>query len=451
MSTIRRWSVLALLVFAPIWPRALAAQQEAAPRDTQTIRQQLDSLDQRVQILGRQLGRDSTAGGAARPQPRVTAGPGFVILSTDSSFQFRPQAVVQTDGRFYGGGAQALGNSTFLLRRLRPIVEVTAWRYFTARLEPDYGQGTTVLYDAYTELRLWPAFGLRAGKAKTPVGLEQLQSDRDLPFVERGLPTNLVPVRDVGLQALGAIEQGILSYAVGVFNGVPDRTNADGDATNNKDVGARLFARPFARTSGPLRNFGFGIAGSNGIDHGTLAAPALPSYVTPGQQTLFKYDSATAQGTRSRVNAQAYWYVGPVGVLSEYVVSSQRVARGAAAANIQNSAWQVEGSVYLTGEYAAFGTVTPRHPFDPAKHQWGALELSVRYSELTIDPDAFPTFALATQSVKEANAWGVDLTWRFAPAILLAVTYEVTQFTGGATVGNRPDEHFLVTRVQEAL
>ncbi len=328
---------------------------------------------------------------------------------------------------------------------------MTAWRYFAARLEPDFGQGTTVLYDAYTQLSFAPGFKLRAGKAKTPVGLEQIQSDRDLPFLERGLPTNLVPVRDVGLQALGDLGGGILSYSVGVFNGVPDRTNGDLDATNNKDAAARVFARPFARTSGLLQKFGFGIAGSKGVEHGTLAAPALPSYVTPGQQTLFKFDSATAQGTRYRVNPQAYWYVGPVGLLSEYVVSSQEVAKGAATAAIRNTAWEVEGSIYLTGEHASLGTVTPRHPFDPAAHHWGALEVSARYGELSIDPDAFPTFAGAAASVEAAKAWGADLTWRFAPAILLAVTYEVTQFTGGAAVGNRPDEHFLGIRVQQAF
>ena len=43
----------------------------------------------------------------------------------------------------------------------------------------------------------------RFGKFKPPVGLERLVSDSDMLFVERALPTDLVPNRDVGVQVYG--------------------------------------------------------------------------------------------------------------------------------------------------------------------------------------------------------------------------------------------------------
>jgi phosphate-selective porin OprO/OprP len=141
---------------------------------------------------------------AARPRPTFGAGrEGFVIKSADGAFQLKVRAYVQADGRFFLGGAPALGTSTFFLRRARSITDVTLWKYFALRLAPDFGQGKVVLFDAYLDFRPVAQFGLRAGKTKPPIGLERLQSATDIRFVERGLPTNLVPNRDVGLQAIG--------------------------------------------------------------------------------------------------------------------------------------------------------------------------------------------------------------------------------------------------------
>ena len=41
-------------------------------------------------------------------------------------------------------------------------------------------------------------------------------------FMERALPNALVPNRDVGVQVLGDIKGGLVSYLGGVMNGVAD-------------------------------------------------------------------------------------------------------------------------------------------------------------------------------------------------------------------------------------
>ncbi len=386
-----------------------------------------------------------TGAGAAQ-QTSLTAGrDGFAIKSTDGAFQFKLHAYLQADGRFFPGGAAALGTSTFLLRRARPVTDVTAWRYFSLRLMPDFGQGKVVLFDAYLDFRPLPEFGLRAGKMKPPIGLERIQSATDLRFAERGLPTNLVPNRDVGLQAFGDLAGGVLSYALGVFNGVPDLGNADGDATNDKDLVGRVFAH--------VGGAGFGVAASIGAEHGTVAAPSLPTYVTPGQQTFFRYrDSTIANGRRFRVAPQAYVYAGPFGLLGEYVASTQTVSRGAVTGReITNTSWHVAGSWFVTGEKASFTTVAPRQPFDPGAGHWGALELVARYGVLDLADSAFPVFAGVTNSATSAKEWGAGVTWHLAPAVQVALNYEETRFRGGAATGTRPSEHFLVTRFQQAF
>jgi phosphate-selective porin OprO/OprP len=441
-----------LLVIVGMWvslTRPVAAQQDTAvARDSQpSVAEQLEQLDQKVRVLARLLKlKQDSAAAAAKQQPRVVAGKeGFVIRSADGAFQLKLRGYGQADGRFFPSEAPAtLGTSTFFLRRARLITDVTLWKYFALRLAPDFGQGRVVLFDAYLDFRPVEQFGLRAGKAKPPTGLERTQSATDIRFVERGLPTNLVPNRDVGLQIFGDLAGGHLSYAVGVFNGVADLGNGDGDVTNDKDFSARMFA-----TVGGL---GFGIAAGTGTEHGSVAAPALPSYVTTGQQTMFRYrDSTVANGRRLRIAPQAYWYAGPVGILGEYVVSGQDVTRTTSSIRVTNRAWQVAASWFVTGEKAAFTTVAPRRPFDPKKNSWGALEIGARYGELQPDEDAFPTFAVVTNSVTRAKAWGAGITWHPVPGARFAVNYEQTHFTAGATSGDRTPERFLVIRIQQAL
>jgi hypothetical protein len=81
---------------------------------------------------------------------------------------------------------------------------------------------------------------------KEPVGLERLQSGANLLFIERGLPTQLVPNRDVGVQLHGKVWGNTLAYQVGYFNGVEDGGSGDIEVTDDgKDPAARLFVHPF--------------------------------------------------------------------------------------------------------------------------------------------------------------------------------------------------------------
>ncbi len=75
---------------------------------------------------------------------------------------------------------------TQILRRVRPTFSGTVYKYVDYFFRPDFGQGTTVIYDAYLELTYFPAAKVRVGKFKPPVGLERLQSDRE-PALGKGV------------------------------------------------------------------------------------------------------------------------------------------------------------------------------------------------------------------------------------------------------------------------
>ena len=127
-------------------------------------------------------------------------------------------------------------NDTFALRRLRPYLRGRILRRFEFYLNPDFAGGTLVVQDAYLDTIFSPAFRIRAGKGKTPFGMERLHSASNLLFMDRALPTSLAPNRDLGVQVLGDVHGGVFSYLAGVMNGVADGGSADLDTNDGKDV-----------------------------------------------------------------------------------------------------------------------------------------------------------------------------------------------------------------------
>src|SRR5262245_36474409 len=122
---------------------------------------------------------------------------GITIESDDEKFKLQLGALVQADGRFVPAGKVPPSSDTFLMRRVRPIIQGRVAEYFEFRLMPDFAGSNVVLFDAYIDTKFSERFRVRVGKDKTPIGLEQLYADYSLLFPERTLASNLVPNRDV--------------------------------------------------------------------------------------------------------------------------------------------------------------------------------------------------------------------------------------------------------------
>jgi len=416
------------------------------------------TLESRVSVLERndEIAAEAKAQAPKPPTIEVGNGKGITVTSPDKQYSFRFGAYVQGDNRTYlnGGGAP----DTFLIRSARPIIEAKATDYFSGRLMLDFGQGTTRLLDAYTDFKPVPdskLFSLRAGKFKVPLGLERWQAEQELLFVERGLTTNLVPFRDLGVMAFGELVPNRLSYELAVTNGAVDLGDNNIDNNSAKDINGRLFAYPFRQIGVPLlEDLGLGVAGSYGTHGGSAAAPnVVPAYLTTGQSPFFSYRSAAgsvvyANGTEQRLNPQAMYYHGSLGLLGEYVSDGQEVRRGATRRMLTNDAWMGIASYVLTGEDASFNGVRPSAPFDLAQGHWGAFEVVGRYGRLNVDSHAFPYFADITTSAKSATEMEAGINWYLNNAIKLNLDYAWTRFVGGAVSGDRAGEQVVMTRVQ---
>ncbi len=325
---------------------------------------------------------------------------------------------------------------------------------------PDFAGGKIVVQDAYFDVRYSSAFKLRFGKMKVPFGLERLQDEKATTFTERGLPTQLAPNRDLGIQALGELAGGAVAYQVGVFNGVADGGSGDGDVSDDKEGAARVFVKPFANGPALVQELGFGGAVTYGEKHGHLASPDTPQLKTPGQTTFFQlrtgttiFDTALESGRHWRATAHGYWYTGPFGVLAEYVRSREHVVLGTQRELADFEAWQVLGQWVITGDDATFKSVAPRHPFDPATGEWGAFDVAGRLGELrVVDAGTLDRgFADPAKAARRAWSAGAGVDWFPNRAVRFVLDVDHTWYTRGFKTGDRPAETSIIGRAQLAF
>jgi phosphate-selective porin OprO and OprP len=457
-----------VVVAAAMLPLSFAAAEPAESNDPAELKQEIQDLAQRLAILERKLEvQQEAAQAAAAETPVVKASPkGFSFQSKDGANLIKFRGLLQVDDRYFLDDVTPPSSSTAGLRRVRPIIEGTVNNIYDFRLTPDFAAGKVLIYDAFVSARFQPSFVLTAGKFKPPVGLERLQSAADIRFVERGLPTDLVPNRDIGVQISGDVFSGHVNYALGYFNGVADGTGndftADVDTDGDGDAAARLFFQPGATSDNfALRGFGIGVAATYAHTDGTLTSPQLAPLKTPGQVNFFNYRTGAtatfADGQRLRIVPQFYYYYGRYGILGEYVQSSNDVTRvnGAVTRSdkLKNDAWQIAFHWFVTGEEEAYRGYPPANIFSPANHTWGALELVARYHQLTIDSDTFvggaDSFADSATQAQRATAWGIGVNWYFNQNIKWVLDYDRTKFDGGAAAGaDRGDEEVLLSRLQ---
>jgi phosphate-selective porin OprO and OprP len=461
MKSIQRSTRRALV--ATVLTAILAAPAFAqTPSDVEALREQIRLLDQKLRVLERNIElKDEAAAADAKKLPKLTASDGRIeITSADGANSLRLRGLVQADARFYLDDANAAQDG-FLLRRARLVFEGKFSNIFTYTVQPEFA-GTIQILDANINAAITPAFNIRVGRFKTPIGLEQLQSDPVAFFNERSVVTNLTPNRDVGIQLHGDVLGNRLNYAVGAFNGQLDggnspttNLNAEGDFS----VASRVFATPFVNDQdSALKGLGFGVAYGQG--NYVVGAPGT-AYRTDGQQTFFSYRATTVtNGEASTLSPQAYFYSGPVGILAEYVASSVELANGANKRELTNTGFNVSTAYVLTGEDSSYKGVTPKTSFSPSAGTWGAFEVVARFAQVDIDNNAFVgagTTSLANRanSATALTTFGLGLNWYLSKTVrvnldLFKDDFKLAPGTPAPAKGTvlRDDELAFISRVQ---
>jgi phosphate-selective porin OprO/OprP len=443
----RRTVVVGIAAAAFALPGAARAADPAADE----LRVLVEDLREEVSVLRRKLEVQEETTAAKGPQPLAGAEKdGFYLRSADKKFDLRLRGYTHFDGRYFTEDDDRF-TDTFVFRRVRPIFEGTLGEVVDFRIMPDFANSTLVLQDAYLNLKYFPLANVQAGKYKAPFGLERLQSATAMTFVERALPTNLVPNRDLGMMLHGSFREGLVQYQLALMNGVSDGASADVDSTDGKELVARIFAHPFQdSTEDWLSGLGVGLA----VDYGVQDGGTPAGYRAQSQSTFFSYAAGTElTGSRFRYSPQLYYYWGPFGAMAEYVRTSTDVELLGQKEQFENDAWQIALSYVLTGESKTWKGVVPREDVGPKTGGWGAWEIASRYHELRVDDDAFDLgFASRAASAERARAWGLGLNWYMNRWVKIMLNYDRTRFDGGGglAANDRPTESVLFLRWQLA-
>jgi len=427
---------------------------------------------------------------------RTEVGPDGIPVETttvteEGAFKFKIGGLIQPQLRTFINTPDA--TSTFLIRRARLNLEGTAFQNFDWKLQTDFQANgvdnttSTTVQDAYVGAKGYDWLQLRVGKMKSPIGVERWQSAHARWFTDLITTTYIVPNRVVGAMLWGNVGDGLAEYYAGLFNGAPDggSGNVSIPGQNTKDFEARLAVTPFAKTSFvPLKKLTAGA--------GVTYAPqlnGLGTYATANQQSFFKYRSSTVNATSANPgeqvrfvpNLQYFW--GPFGLYAEAAWSTVGVSGTQSSTkavtkktnvvdskgktvgsfnttsnsttiqeyntNLTNFGWQIAASYMLTGEENAFRAISPRRKFSPSTGGWGALQLTARVGQLTVDSNAFPIYADANTQAEQSTTFGTGLNWILNDNMKLTLQYDYTSFIGGAANdGNRPDANAITTQFQ---
>lgn len=467
---------------------------ETAPASTgNPVLDRLNALEARIRQL--ETRNAELEEQAAVTQSRVesvevrsakAAQPGIVPVFSDvnDNFTFKPRGVLQVDYAAYDerAGGYEFANGTDL-RRARFGFEGTAFQRFKWRLDAEYVKNTANLLDAYISYQINPRWSVTIGQQKAPYGLEANTADALNTFFERSMASNafgaVAAERRIGIVLARTSDK--LNAAVGLFGGSeavtrnPDSgtgaTFVRGTHDEPWSVNGRVTWEPVLDT-GRVVHLGVSAYHASSFAGNTVTIADRPnSRVDGGNLLSVAVRGAAANGTTPASGVSEANYVGGEAALVYGRFSLQgeygRLAldRFNGAPALTFSGFNIFGSVFLTGESRGFrgGNVDklkPFNDFDRATGHWGALELAVRYDQLSLRDGDLPLPTSPTNSNlggRFAQTLTGGINWYFNPNFRAGFNYVrflgrnsplvAPTATGSAQVGTSKGDVFQ-TRLQ---
>jgi len=419
----------------------------------------------------------------------------------------------------------------FWNRRIRPTVQGDIYDYINYFLNIDFGRSSIALYDAFIDINYYRLIGMQIGKQMSLLsGIENYFDNYSYLSraytMEMSHTAMLAPNRQMGIMLHGSFGpsgkepyyQGLsllgfddfFSYQLGLFTSNPDNSSPgpyfDPDAIMllqpnnflNYDVEFRVFTNPFIQENGHiLQHLGFGIAFSSGSPNNQNHLPVLDSIA---QNMFYNYENnypqlteytVIANGLRSRIHPQAVWSYGSLGIIADWTQTLQTLAlfNNLNQSYPHNSIKQVNRAsmvslIYnLTQEEFNLFHLIPNNNFHIFnRHEYGALQLVLRWSQLHLDPSVFQStytqtidgqeyifynFVDPRTSIRAANSFSIGINWYWNQYLRFTFEYDQSSYLGGCSTGadgcqiqdmgtflptsqvqNRPDEKVFMQRIQ---
>jgi len=390
---------------------------------------------------------------------------GIHVRTKDKSFDTRIGGVLQSDLILFDSHYPE--DNDFDIRRARLFLTGRLFRYFNYKFEVEFeGASSDRLVDAYINFDYFPYLQFQVGQFKEPFSLENLISDKYLPFNERSMSYYLTPARDVGFMIHGSLFSDFINYGIGIFNGDGRDANRR-DQKDDKEVTGRLVARPFHYCD-PSFLKGLQIGGS--FSYAKLDTSDLTIAIgTPARTEFFtvtsraKYHIIYDVDNRERLGFEMAYNYGPLIVMGEYITNdfSEVLLASEERFDFDLKGWYVGLLFMLTGEEpimkgAVLQKIEPKRCFNIDERRWGAWGIGLRYEQFEAGRNVYEKLVYEGNSVRRANSFTVALNWYLNSMVRFSLNYSRTRFAQPLFLGTSPKgysyyedtEHAWITRFQ---
>ncbi len=358
------------------------------------------------------LGQESRSGDAAdqaSPLPLAGYDGGFFVQTPDGTLRFTLEGLLQVRGTFFERGLGGR-SSSFDLERMRFEFGGSFYDSYLFHVEPKFTENEVELEEAWIGADLSESGPrLILGRMKEPFSLEEMLPRKHIDFPIFSILNQFVPAEDHGATLLGGSLDAPLEYGLAVYNGTGGE-----DLNSDKDVAARLVARPWAdRDGATLQRLQFGGAATFGREKEDLAGVEL---LTEAKAPFLSFEPGSrANGERLRLGLEAAWLSGPLALSAEAITVKEDLSGAGGDVQSTTSGWYAAASWVLTGETKSFRGVKPDHPWIPGKREVsgsGAHQLALRYSELRLDEDLLDGGLVAANAFPDSvRTWDVGINW----------------------------------------
>lgn len=345
--------------------------------------------------------------GAAETDVQVATKGGLELSSYDGQFSFELGGRLMLDAAAYVEDQVKLGNGTEI-RRARLEAEGIMYSEWGYEFGVDFAGADADIKDAYIEYRGgWPSV-VKIGQFKEAFSLEELTSSRYITFMERALPNELAPGRNIGV-AIHSRGEG-WTTAIGLFGeAFDDDVGSEGD--EGWGISGRVTYAPWREDRKAL-HLGAALSMRTANDEHEVKFDSRPEshitdvkYLNTGDIT--EVDNVSLLGLEAAL-VQGAWS------LQGELIQAQ-VSRNSGFETLDFSGWYVYGSWFLTGEsrmYKAkkgsFGRVKPIS-------DEGAWELALRLSSLDLTDGPI--------TGGEAEQLTLGLNWYVNPRLRMMMNY----------------------------
>jgi len=308
----------------------------------------------------------------------------LTLASPDGRFEYRLGGRIHehltawsADDEFEAAGAP-LDDSAFL-RRARLYATALLYGNVYAKIEYDFGSGSSQPADVYGEIRDLPGANLRIGHFYEPFSLDALTSSNDSTFTERSTAATFVaPNRNLGIMLHERYCEERGTWAIGAFR----TTDSSGsvESEGQPSYTARGTYLPIDEEEGE-RLVHLGLAASLRNPDGNEIDYAAEPEARKASDVL---DTGTLAAERVLLyGAELGAVFGCLSGQAEYILAQNEIDSGD---DVDFSSWYAQISWIVTGEHrvydrekGAFGSVKPAKNFGE-EGGWGAFETALRWS-----------------------------------------------------------------------